>query len=429
MEHIEKQFEAIKDRVFHGDKNSTWPAAVKFELTPETKSKIEGFDKELSLSNRKLTTRMNYMKCLRNFFFFLAAEKKLKVIGLEKLAKEDLLDFFHHINSGRMSAGSVNIHKHVIRLVFKHMAGEDELPKIVRWIKFEKRQKPHLPKNLITEEQINEMIKYVATPRDKAIIACLAECGGRVSELLNVNIDDLEWLFEEETKVPIVRMRLVDCKGNTGERRIELYDAIPYLQGWLNGHPDKDNPNAPLFISMGNGNFGERMGRNMVWRILDTAGRKAGLENTTLNPHSFRHRALTEKGKFMSKFELAKFGGHTMSSKMVDVYIHLEDEDVINKQRQARGLAPIKKIERVKSMLNVKRCACGEVNPGTGVFCGRCRAPLDEKFVKMSREKLKEDIEKDMEEHDFIRGLMALVKRDPELGRRLKEAAEKGVSN
>lgn len=128
------------------------------------------------------------------------------------------------------------------------------------------------------------------------------------------------------------------------------------------------------------------MHRNHVWWLLHRAGKKAKLTGVTLNPHSFRHRALTENGKFMSKFELAKFAGHTMSSNMVDVYIHLEDNDINNKLRLARGLAPIGSVKEISSALKTKRCVCETTNPSTALFCNRCRRPLD-KEMKEQHEK------------------------------------------
>lgn len=409
MENVRNQFENLKSRVFYGDRDSTWPTAVKFGLTPETEKIIDTFDKEMSLSNRSIGTRMNYFKCLRNFFFYLACEKGIKTLDLDKITKEDLIDFFHSISNRGMKPGTVNVHKHVVKKLYKFMNGDEEYPKLVKWIKFERKPKPQLPKNLITEEQIKTLIIFAKNARDKAIIASLAECGGRVSELLNVNLDDLEWLFDEQTMTPIVRMRLVDIKGHTGERRVELFDSVPYLQAWLNEHPYRDNPEAPLFVCSGNKNFGRRMGRHMVWTIIYAVGKRAGLENVTLNPHSFRHRSLTEKGKFMSKFELAKFAGHTMSSRMVDVYIHLEDRDINNKLRQIRGLAPIESVKQLKSALTIKRCVCGEVNPTTAIFCNRCRKPLDEKFVEIS----KKDLETTLEKEAFAKEFMNFIMENP----------------
>jgi integrase len=398
VENVGKQFETLKSRVFFGDKDSTAPSDVKFNLTPRTKKIIENFDKEMALANKRIGTRMNYFKCLRTFFFYLGKEKGIKTIGLENLNKEDILDYCQFINDGRMKSGSVNIHKHVIKRIYKFMTGDEEYPRIVKWIKFERKPKHSLPKNLITLEQIKELITCAKNSRDKAIISCLAESGARTSELLNVNIDDLKLIFDEVTKTPIIRMSLEDIKGHTGERNIELFDSIPYLQKWLNEHPYRDNPGSPLFVSLSSATFGKRMGRHSVWELLSTAGKRANLKGVTLNPHSFRHRALTENGKFMSKFELAKFGGHTMSSKMVDVYIHLEDNDINNKLRMARGLSPINSVKQLKSTLKVKRCVCDEINPSTAFFCNRCQRPLDRE--------MKEQFDKERIAKDFLNFIM-----------------------
>jgi len=229
MEGIGNQFETLKSRVFYGDKDSAEPRPIKYNLTEKTHKTLENYDKEMSLTNRKIGTRMNYFKCLRNFFFYLCGEKGMKTIGLENLTKEDLLDFFHHINNGKMSIGTKNIHRHVIKKIYMLMEGGDEYPATVKWIKFEKKPKPKLPKNLITEEQIWELIKCASKSRDKALISMLLESGARVSEVLAVNMEDMEFLFDEETKSAIIRVTLIDIKGHTGERRVEFFDSVPYI--------------------------------------------------------------------------------------------------------------------------------------------------------------------------------------------------------
>lgn len=422
VEDIGKQFETLKQRVFWGDKDSTWPTAVKFKLTPRTMEVLENFDRELALGNKKAGTRMNYFKCFRNFFFYLHKEKGVQVIGLENLKKENLLDFFQHIKDEGLKTGTVNVHKFVVKKIFKYMAGDEEYPKIVKWIKYEKKKKPSLPKNLITLEQIRKLILCTNCSRDKAIISTLVESGARISELLNVNMDDITWLFDQETKTPIVRLRLVDIKGHTGERNLEVVDSVPYLQKWLNEHPNSGDQSAPLFISLNKANFGRRIGRHSVWQILHTAGKKANFEGVTFNPHSFRHRALTENGKFMSKFELAKFAGHTMSSKMVDVYIHLEDNDINNKLRQARGLSPIKHSKQLKSALKIKKCTCGDINPSTALFCNKCRAPLSPKMKdQFEKEKIAKEflnfIVKNPDSTEFMESMMkSFVKQKQMIG-------------
>jgi len=40
-------------------------------------------------------------------------------------------------------------------------------------------------------------------------------------------------------------------KGKTGVRRVRTINATPYLHDWLNMHPNKDDPEAPLWVNIG----------------------------------------------------------------------------------------------------------------------------------------------------------------------------------
>ena len=39
--------------------------------------------------------------------------------------------------------------------------------------------------------------------------------------------------------------------GKTGQRHIPLINSIPYLKDWLDDHPQRGNPNAPLICGYG----------------------------------------------------------------------------------------------------------------------------------------------------------------------------------
>jgi len=39
--------------------------------------------------------------------------------------------------------------------------------------------------------------------------------------------------------------------GKTGDRRVRIIASVPALASWLDIHPNRNNPNAPLWISLG----------------------------------------------------------------------------------------------------------------------------------------------------------------------------------
>ena len=94
------EYENIKREALYGD---------------ETKKILEDFDREKRLSKKALGTRYIYWKCIRNFFFYLAKQRRMKIIDLETLTKDDIADFLD--NCGYADT-TVNTHKITIKIVY-----------------------------------------------------------------------------------------------------------------------------------------------------------------------------------------------------------------------------------------------------------------------------------------------------------------------
>ena len=63
--------------------------------------------------------------------------------------------------------------------------------------------------------------------------------------------------------------------GKTGQRRLRLTACVGDLQAWINVHPMKENPNAPLFITYHKCGFGDkRLSSQTVRNRLCGIGRK-----------------------------------------------------------------------------------------------------------------------------------------------------------
>jgi site-specific recombinase XerD len=115
-------------------------------------------------------------------------------------------------------------------------------------------------------------------PRDYAMLEMLAGTGLRVGELLLLKVGDVE-LGERSGKV-IVR------RG-----KHEIYREVPLTLDvrkalaayWEAEHPEKDSPQAPLWI----GTHGGLNHRSSVTRMLEKYAIQAGIES--VNPHALRH--------------------------------------------------------------------------------------------------------------------------------------------
>ena len=96
-----------------------------------------------------------------------------------------------------------------------------------------------LPSELLNEEDITAMINHTTSLRNRAIIMSLYESGCRIGEFLKMRIKDIT--FDKYGC-------LMDVTGKTGGRRIRIVVSSAYLMEWVNKHPDKDNPEAFLWL-------------------------------------------------------------------------------------------------------------------------------------------------------------------------------------
>ena len=175
-----------------------------------------------------------------------------------------------------------------------------------------------LPK-FLTEDQVATVMDLASlsgTPegqRDANILELLYATGLRVSELVSLNVQDVDF-----------REGYIRCwwKGSK-ERIVYLYPkAVTQLKGYIakqrpsmvNGK--KDQP--ALFIN----HRGERLTRQWIWSILKTYGEKAGIDQR-ITPHTLRHSFAThllQNGASLRHVQ--ELLGHSSIS-TTQVYTHL----------------------------------------------------------------------------------------------------------
>ena len=113
--------------------------------------------------------------------------------------------------------------------------------------------------------------------RDHAMLELLYATGIRVSELIGLNVNDVN-----------LTVGFVRCHGKEKERIIPLYQAaIKALQDYVKDIRPRivsDEEEEALFVNMS----GERMSRQGFWKIIKYYQEKAGIEKD-ITPHTLRH--------------------------------------------------------------------------------------------------------------------------------------------
>ena len=113
--------------------------------------------------------------------------------------------------------------------------------------------------------------------RDHAMLELLYATGIRVSELIGLNVDDVN-----------LTGAFLRCRGKEKDRLIPLYPvAVKALQDYLRdirGSLVADENEQALFVNMS----GERMSRQGFWKIIKYYQEKAEIDKD-ITPHTLRH--------------------------------------------------------------------------------------------------------------------------------------------
>lgn len=151
--------------------------------------------------------------------------------------------------------------------------------------------------------------------RDYAIITLFLNCGLRLSELVGININDIDF---SEARLTVIG------KGNK-ERIIYLNKScLKALYEYLEVRP-KINYNKALFLSERK----ERISRRTVQHIVDKELKNAGLDRKNFSTHKLRHTAATlmyQYGNVDIRALQVLLGHESIST--TEIYTHVNKEQV-----------------------------------------------------------------------------------------------------
>ena len=383
----DKQFERMMERIKHSR-----------EIRACNKKAIIDFLNYLLANGISKSRALRYGQVLR------MAESILRR-DFRRATKRDIQRLVGRIESENYSAWTKHTYKAMIKRFWKWLKGVDKVyPEEEEWIKVQTGREKRLPEELLSEEEIKRMVEAADNLRDKALISVLYESGCRIGEILTLKIRHVE-PNEYGSKI-IVR-------GKTGMRKILLISSAPYLATWMNSHPFKDDPDAPLWIDM-------KRRRNLSYSaasaILKRAAAKSGIKKK-IHPHLLRHSRATELAKHLTESQMKAYLGWVQSSKMAGVYVHLAGRDVDDALLEMHGIKRGGKKEGCK--LKPRKCPrCGTTNEVTNRFCKSCGSPLDMKTALEVEEKRKA--------YDEI--ISEVLAKNPEISRLIvQKAIEMGL--
>ena len=338
-----------------------------------------------------------------------ALDRHLGGRDFRRAKEQDLLSFLAKCRNPRTRATYGSRLKAFYRWLLTGNWRRGPYPKIVQNIPttVRKRELPvKSPNDLLTRDEILRLIDYAENPRDRALIALLYDTGARPGEILSLRLKDVK-LNRTHGEIYV--------SGKTGMRRIPIVFSIPYLERWLNVHPERDNPEAKLFPKIKSGRGGEDLTEPGLVMLLKRIARRAGI-NKRMYPYIFRHSRLTELANILREHQLKAFAGWTAGSRMAEHYVRLAGLDLDSSLLEFYGIAREKK----EPMLKPRVCPrCQALNETNAITCSKCGLLLDDRYAASSIE-LGQEIWRELEEmrrmmSEYAKIIVeATILRDPE---------------
>ena len=255
--------------------------------------------------------------------------KDISLETIKKIKLDDIHAFLSYMAIDLRSKSATRARKaSSIRIFFNYLTQKAKLIQInpaqnLETPKLDRR----LPKYLNLEES-KKLLNVTANKdnrnnqRDYAIITLFLNCGMRLSELVGINIQDIDF---SESKMNVIG------KGNK-ERTIYLNKAcIKALKDYLDVRPkegvkvDKLNSHKALFLSERK----ERISKRTVQYIVDKELKAAGLDTSKYSTHKLRHTAATLMYQYgnVDIRALQELLGH-QSISTTEIYTHVNNEQV-----------------------------------------------------------------------------------------------------
>lgn len=241
---------------------------------------------------------------------------------INKVNKNDITSFINHLYDIKDSSKTIARKLVSIRTFFDYLMMKEK----IKINPCEGISSPKLKKKLpvaLNEEEIEKLLDFKPNTaleyRNKAMIELMYACGLRVSEMVNLEINDINLtdnyvrIFGKGNKERIVPM--ADVTTNILKEYLNLY-RNSLLKGYLT---DK------VFIS----SYGKGITRQGFFKILKEIAKERGIEKN-FSPHTLRHSFAThllEHGADLRS--IGEMLGHE-NIKTTQIYTHLSN----NKKRK-----------------------------------------------------------------------------------------------
>jgi integrase/recombinase XerD len=291
------------------------------------KDSVQSFLKFLEVEKRYTeNTIAAYQNDLNQFYQHLQADREKKPESWAGVKKEVVISYIDGLKkSGEYASSTVARKVAAIKSFFHFLVAEGEIREDPTFTLDSPKVKKRLPKAM-TPVEVERLLKAPTKEsgskgmRDMALLEMLYASGMRVTELVSLDVPDIEM----ENNMGKVRVR--SKRSGARDREIPISDsALTVLRDYIKNGREQllhDPEEQALFLN----NRGQRLTRQGLWLIIKHYVEEVDI-STEVTPHTLRHSFAAHKlsqGKSLQ--DIQKLLGHANIS-TTQVYTHLSREN------------------------------------------------------------------------------------------------------
>lgn len=243
-----------------------------------------------------------------------------KNTSIDNISNEDLKKYIKYLNDNGLNEKSIARNISSLKSFYKFLV----ISKYISSNTSDSLYLPKIKKSLpitLTEEEVMSLLDIDLTDnfsyRNKAMLELLYATGLRVSELINLKLQDID--FSQD----IIR---TFGKGSK-ERIIPIGDyAKEYLEKYIYEYRSsmlKKENNEHIFLN----NHGKQMTRQGFFKIIKKIAKEKGI-NKELSPHTLRHSFASHLLKYGADLRtIQELLGHSDIS-TTQIYTHITNEEL-----------------------------------------------------------------------------------------------------